>query len=273
MTTPQRPSPDYVPERFWEERYATLDLTRSGHRDLPEAYNRWLYRRKQAVLRRSLRAAGFDPAGKRVMEIGVGTGVYVDFWKRLGVSAITGLDISSAAIEFLRRQHPGHDFLKCDVTEPDAQGACGSDFDLVTALDVLYHVVDDTRLERALRNVRAALRPQGLFAIHDQFLHRATEHRGYIRWRSLEDWQRLLAANGFEIVSRTPIFFSMIQTNDCATPRGAARMESLWGRLQPWMVRFPSLLGATGYALDTVLGRVLKEGPSMELMLVRRGAS
>ncbi|HEV7912500.1 MAG TPA: class I SAM-dependent methyltransferase [Albitalea sp.] len=263
---------DYVPESFWEERYSSLDLTRSGHRDLPEAYNRWLYRRKQAVLRRALRSIGFAPAGKRVMEIGVGTGAYVDFWKAQGVAAITGLDISGAAIEHLRQRHPGHVFLKRDVTEPGVPVDLGRDFDLVTALDVLYHVVDDQRLNVALRNVHAALRPDGIFAIHDQFLNRAGEVGSYIQWRSLDTWQQLLDAAGFEIVSRTPIFFSMIQMNDCASPRTAARMDALWSRVHPWIVRFPSIAGATAYALDTALGMVLGEGPSMELMLVRRKA-
>ena len=52
--SPERRPLEYVPESFWEERYSQIDLTRSGHRDLPEAYNRWLYRRKQAVLRCAL---------------------------------------------------------------------------------------------------------------------------------------------------------------------------------------------------------------------------
>ena len=67
---------DYIPEKFWEERYQRLDLTRSGHRDLPEAYNRWLYRRKQAVLRAGLRQVGFAVTGQRVLEVGVGLGAY-----------------------------------------------------------------------------------------------------------------------------------------------------------------------------------------------------
>ena len=72
--SPERKPLEYVPESFWEERYSRIDLSRSGHRDLPETYNRWLYRRKQAVLRRGLARIGFAPRGKRVLEIGAGTG-------------------------------------------------------------------------------------------------------------------------------------------------------------------------------------------------------
>lgn len=273
MPAPEpRPLPEYVPERFWEERYSRLDLTRSGHRDLPEAYNRWLYRRKQAVLVRELARAGFSPRGKRVLEIGAGTGVYVDLWKRLGVASITGLDISQAATDFLRTRHPEFSFMKRDATEPGLRADCGGDFDLATALDVMYHVVDDARLEAALRNVAEVLRPGGMLVLHDQFLHRPSESHGYIRWRSLSDWGRLLEAAGFEVVARVPIFFGMIQTNDCSSTRSAACMDALWKHMQPLIYRWPGALGAVAYSVDSVLGSWLREGPSMELMLTRRKA-
>lgn len=266
----QRVLPDYEPERFWDERYTSLDLTRSGHRDLPQAYNRWLYRRKQAVLKRALQRAGWSGTGHRLLEVGAGTGAYIDFWQRLGVASITGLDISGTAAAHVQQRYPQHRFVKRDVTEPGLSAECGTAFDLVTALDVMYHVVDDDKLQIALVNVAQVLRPGGLFAIHDQFLHRTTEHHGYIRWRSLADWQRLLDTAGFEVVSREPIFFCMIQTNDCATPAGAARMDSLWERSYRLISRWPALLGAVNYSLDSLLGLFLREGPSMELMLVRR---
>src|SRR5437867_1676723 len=127
MVVTERKPVEYVPEHFWEERYSRLDLTRSGHRDLPEAYNRWLYRRKQAVLQRSLERIGVTPVGKRVLEIGAGTGIYVDLWKRLGVGTITGLDISRAATEFLGQRHPDVRVLKRDITEPGLRNDCDGD--------------------------------------------------------------------------------------------------------------------------------------------------
>lgn len=260
----------YEPERFWEERYASLDIRRSGHRDLPEAYNRWLYRRKQAVLRRSLRHIGFEPQGKRLLEIGAGVGAYLDFWQRCGVRDITGLDLSAAAVGFLAERYPQFRFLRRDVTVPGLQADCGAGYDFVTALDVLYHVVDDPLLESALRNVSEVLRPGGIFALHDEFLHRPSEHRGYIHWRSLVQWQQALDRTGFEIVYRTPIFFCMVQPNDCTTARAAARMDTFWKRFNSVIQRLPVVAGALGYAVDTTLGAMLNEGPSMELMLVRR---
>jgi 2-polyprenyl-3-methyl-5-hydroxy-6-metoxy-1,4-benzoquinol methylase len=262
----------YEPERYWQERYARLDITSSGHRDLPEKYNRWLYRRKQAVLRRGMRHIGFAPRDKRILEVGVGIGSYLDFWQRCGVREITGLDLSAAAITFLAERYPQVRFHRRDVTVAGLQADCGTGYDLVTALDVLYHVVDDALLDSALRNIFEVLRPGGVFALHDQFLHRPSEHHDYIVWRSLVQWEQALSRAGFEIVYRAPIFFCMVQPNDCVSPRAAARMDALWGRSNILIHRLPSLAGVIGYTVDTALGAMLDEGPSMELMLARRKA-
>lgn len=261
---------DYVPEAFWQERYSRIDLTRSGHRDLPEPYNRWLYRRKRAVLRRTLLSSGLRLPGARLLELGVGTGAYLELWRRLGVGAVVGVDISASATEHLRKQHPDCVALTRDITRPGLSTESGGDYDLVVALDVLYHVVDDSLLSAALENAREVLKPGGLLAFHDQFLHRPSESHGYIRWRSLVDWTELLCAAGFETVARVPIFFVMIQPNDCRTPNGAARMDALWDITETLLRRAPRIAGALGAALDASLGRLLDEGPSMELMLARR---
>jgi SAM-dependent methyltransferase len=270
MDQPKRHSGEYVPERFWEERYRSVDLTRSGHCDLPEAYNRWLYRRKQAVLLKGLQQVGCAPPGQRVLELGVGTGVYVDFWKRHGVTDLTGVDISEPALQALRARHPGGRFLRRDLTAPGLADEVGDGYSMVTALDVLYHVVDDTLLDAALRNVGQVLRPGGLLVMHDQFLHRPSEDRGYIRWRSLEDWNRLLGAAGFEVLVRRPIFFTMIEPTDVQSPRGLRWMSAFWDAAYPCIGRFPVAMGTLLYAADTVLGAMLKEGPSMELLIARR---
>src|SRR2546429_1028305 len=97
-------------EAYWAERYRVIDITKSGHIDLPVAYNRWLYKRKVECLARDLRRAGFNPKGASVLEIATGTGVYVEAWKRAGVARLVGIDISQAATEALRVRFPGYSF-------------------------------------------------------------------------------------------------------------------------------------------------------------------
>lgn len=260
----------YDPGPYWEKRYAQLNLHSSGHRDLPALYNDWLYHRKRRVLRRSLARCGLKPADLNILEVGSGTGAYLDFWRGEGVTALTGLDLSAAAVEFIGGQYPEYRFMQRDVTAPGLAADCGTGFDLVTALDVLYHVVDDQLLATALENIHAVLRPGGILAVHDQFLHRETEHHDYIRWRSLADWEQALDAAGFDIIGRTPIFFLMIQPTDIAPSRTGVFMDRLWVWTNRCIHRAPALMARLLFAADSLLGMMLREGPSMELLLARR---
>lgn len=260
----------YDPRSYWQDRYkGELSLQSSGHRDLPAAYNLWLYKRKRQVLSKALRQIGRPIAGARVLEIGVGTGAYVEFFRAERASRFVGTDITPQTIGLLKQKFPGVELLECDVTQPGLKDLVG-EFDIVVALDVLYHIVDDRLLRTALRNISEVLAPGGVFAIHDQFLHRPTEDHGYIKWRSLKDWAELLESSNLAMVERRPIFFTMIQASDAASQGEAALLDALWAHMNPLRVRLPALAGAASFALDSALGFWRREGPSMELALVRK---
>ena len=259
----------YDPVAYWQERYREASLRSSGHRDLPETYNLWLYKRKRRVLRSALRDLGCSLVGARVLEVGVGTGAYVEFFRVAGVARFVGTDIVPHTVSLLRQRYWGVEFIERDVTEPGLRDVVG-EFDLVAALDVFYHVVDDRKLVTALRNIAEALAPDGILAIHDVFLHRASEDHGYIRWRSLEDWERILASANLVVLDRRPIYFTMVQADDTTSRFEAALLRALWRLAEPFRRRLPGLVGAATYALDNIIGLVRREGPCMELMLVRK---
>lgn len=115
------------------------------------AYNRWLYRRKKERLLQGLeRAGGFHPKGCSVLEVATGSGVYVEMWKQLGVARLAGIDISQNATDHLKGRFPEFSFFKRDLSAPNLVSVVGGDFDLVTAVDMLYHVVDDVDFAVAL---------------------------------------------------------------------------------------------------------------------------
>ena len=259
----------YDPQGYWQERYRDASLRSSGHRDLPEAYNLWLYKRKRQVLQHAIRDLGRSISGARVLEVGVGLGAYVEFFRAAGAARFVGTDIVPHAVSLLRQRYSGVEFIERDVTEPGLRDAVG-EFDLVAALDVFYHVVDDRKLVSALGFIAEALAPNGLLAIHDVFLHRPSEDHGYIRWRSLEDWERLLASANLVVADRRPIYFTMVQANETSSRFEAALLEALWRLAEPFRRRLPGVAGAAAFVLDNIAGFVRREGPSMELMLVRK---
>jgi 2-polyprenyl-3-methyl-5-hydroxy-6-metoxy-1,4-benzoquinol methylase len=261
----------YDPEKYWADRYKEIDITKSGHVDLPEVYNAWLYRRKKERLLDGLRKAGFNPKGASVLEIATGTGIYVEMWKALGVSKLSGIDISENATNALKKRFPEYSFHKRDLSQPGLTETTGTGYDLVTAVDMLYHIVKDSDFPVALQNLAESCKPGGYFAIHDFFmLHREVDF-GYIKLRTLKDYKAALEKAGFEIISRTPTFFLTVQTYDHASAETQARMAKIWAKiLYPTILRSPALFGRLGYYSDRILGSFLKEGPSFEMMVCRR---
>jgi SAM-dependent methyltransferase len=261
----------YDPETYWANRYSVIDVTRSGHIDLPVAYNLWLYRRKKEHLLNLLRRQGFEPKGASVFEVATGSGVYVDFWRQQGIARLVGIDLSEAASAAMRTRFPQYHFHKRDLAEPGLAELVGTGFDLVTAVDVLYHIVDDEGFARSLENIAAVVAPGGLLAIHDIFLHGQTREFGYMRLRSLSDYTRALERAGFEVLVRKPTFFSAVQWLKPQRPSAERLHDWVWSRVMSRLLaRGSHAAGAATYTLDRVLGGILREGPSFDMMICRK---
>lgn len=256
---------------YWNKRYGTIDMTKSGHIDLPAEYNTWLYRRKQYVVASAVASVGSSLKGAKLLEVAAGSGAWMKFWATCGVADYFGIDLSERAIEALKRQFPEKRFLQRDLNDPGLPAAVGTHYDCVTAIDVLYHVTDDGKFRAVVNDLAAVLKSGGLLIVHDQFLHgTALDHGQYIRWRTLAEYEEVLRSAGFEILYRRPTFFFMIQTVDF-TGAPAKLMNTLWNRITyPLIAHLPRLSGAVGYVLDSLVCAALREGPSMEVMICRK---
>lgn len=141
----------------------------------------------------------------------------------------------------------------------------------MTAFDVLYHVVDETKFSRAITNIGRLCRPGGFLLIHDVFLSSAEENHGYIRWRALSTYMRELRRAGFEIRQRLPIFYFMIQAIDLH--RGGLMSnvhQRVWDLLRRVIDRTPDRAGRMLYTLDALLLYGSRDGPSMELLVCEK---
>lgn len=94
-----------------------------------------------------------DPASKRVLEIGCGTGLNT-VWLAASAKAVTGIDLSDGMLAINRRKvahHNNVDLLKADITRP---WPSIQRFDLVVINLVLEHV---SNLQPVFVQARAAL--------------------------------------------------------------------------------------------------------------------
>ena len=268
MTAPGSP---FDNRRYWESRLREhYSLAGVGYLRLGRRFNEWMYRVRGEVFDRvvaGLGTGGWGP-GKSVLDVGAGTGFYVDRWLRLGAE-VTGLDLTDVAVGELTRCFPAARFVQADIGGPlsDVPLVPGS-FDAVSAFDVLFHIVDDAAYARAFHNIAALLKPRGWFLWSDNFLRHPTERVTHQVSRSLEESTRAVEAAGFEVISRVPMFVLMNYPADSTSKLArwawtAMVAPATLGEPVGWA------LGAALYQLERALVRVKRESTSTELMVCR----
>lgn len=263
---------------YWERRLRDhFSLEGVGYLRLGRRFNEWMYRIRGEVFDRvaadHLRAAGGEGGRPlRVLDVGAGTGFYVERWLGLG-AAVTGLDLTDVAVERLRARFPGARFIRADIGQAlpaELAGEAGT-FDAVSAFDVLFHIVDDDQYARAITNIAVLLRPGGLLVWSDNFIHQATIRVPHQVSRSLAEAEVALARAGLEVVERRPMFVLMNYPAD--THSRLARLA--WTALvAPAALsdRLGGLLGRALFPLERALVRRRRESPSTEVMVCRRAA-
>lgn len=252
---------------FWERRLAA-DWTASGvgYQALGRPFNTWMYRVRRDVFCREAGQLGVD-ASTRVLDIGSGTGFYVRGWAHLGAREITGSDLTEAAVARLRAHYPDVTFVQLDITTGVGELEPAS-FDIVSCIDVLFHLTDDEAYRAALANIARLLRPGGRFVLSENFLHRPVDRTAHQVSRSMEWIAAELAAAGFQIERRVPMLVLMNAQVDAPVlwrkAWGAALRASTLTAPSGWMA------GAALYPIERRLVRWLRESPTTELMICRR---
>lgn len=195
-------SGQYDPKQYWERRLsANFDLRGVGHISFGQGYNKWLYRRKRAVIERFF--GGTPLSGKHVLDIGCGTGFFVAYYLSKGAH-VFGLDITEVSVKQLQARYPGT-FLTQDIGSTTYRPP--RKFDIVNVWDVLYHVTDDDAFEVAIGNIASSIVPGGLLLLDDYLADpEDTRIGGHVKGRNLATYRRALARLGFKLIQTAPLY-------------------------------------------------------------------
>lgn len=255
-------------DHYWERRLRDhFSLEGVGYLRLGRRFNEWMYRVRGEVFDRVV--ADLDlPAGVPVLDVGVGTGFYVERWLARGAT-VTGVDLTEVAVERLRHRFPTARFVRADIGEPLPPELPLGSFRAVSAFDVLFHIVDDERFARALGNIASLLEPGGSFLWSDNFIHQPTARVAHQVSRNISEIEGRLATAGLAVIRRVPMFVLM---NYPADTTSRLRQLAWTALMTPAMISdtLGGLLGRVLFPLERRLVARAAESASTELMICRR---
>jgi 2-polyprenyl-3-methyl-5-hydroxy-6-metoxy-1,4-benzoquinol methylase len=127
---------------------------------------------------------GVDYEGKRVADVGCGTGGLLNaLRKRFQTRSLTGFEYSENALEIARSQVSGVEFCYFDIYEGSSR-----EFDVIFCIEVIEHLLHP---EKALRNVVSMLADSGT-ALVTVPNGRIDTFDGHINFWSPESWDVFL---------------------------------------------------------------------------------
>jgi SAM-dependent methyltransferase len=254
---------------YWERRLGrNPGLCGVGNTRMGRRYIEWLYRVRRVVFLRLFRSFRTNLGTAQVFDVGSGTGFYLELWRELGVASVAGCDLTEIAVSRLQSALPWTTIERMDISDPLSPLVLHR-YDVVSAFDVLFHIVDGERYRQAIRNVHSLLRPGGLFVFSDLLVHGAPMASEHLACRGLEDVMALLAKMEFDVLCRVPMFVLMEEPLDSTS----ATYRFLW-KLATYPVRRSELagflVGGMLYPLELFLTKIVHESPTTEIVVCRK---
>jgi 2-polyprenyl-3-methyl-5-hydroxy-6-metoxy-1,4-benzoquinol methylase len=134
--------------------------------------------------------------GATLLDIGSGTGHWLDFYSiYFQPSELWSIDFAIGALDKLKNKYQSSvKLLQWDISEDIPQALKEVRFDIINAIGVIFHIVDDHKWRMGIKNLSTLLKDRGIFIIGGDFSD-TTKERGVMRkTRSLGEWKKLASS-------------------------------------------------------------------------------
>jgi len=140
-----------------------------------------------------------------ILDIGSGSGHWIDFFNSLGSVKTVGMDVSQSSVQFLEDKYSSRN----DVVIHQGKAAeiinnLDDSFHIVNAVGVMFHIIDDLEWINTIQAIGAVLRQNGIFVTSGHFgcvngVNVQIDKKNQInkRLRSKRRWVKILSENGF----------------------------------------------------------------------------
>ncbi len=260
---------DFQVKDYWEKRLnQDFNLNGVGYLGLGKNYNKVLYKIRTRIFLKLLPNLNLKNRSAKILDIGSGTGFYVDFFKKNGFKNVSGSDITEVVVRNLKEKYRNSDFYRLDIGEKNCVIPPNS-FDVITCMDVLFHIIDDERYETALHNIYNFLKKDGYFIFSDCFLRNGEYMAKHVYMRSREKIHSMLEKTSFKIVYTKPMFVLMNEPVDTQNYILKKFFNVIY-KLSSFSDTASFIIAHILYPLELTLIAILKEGPSTELMICKK---
>ena len=209
--------------------------------------------------------------GLEILDIGCGTGFYIGYWTNKGAKNVTGLDLTQKSVNELSERFFQYRFVKGDIGGSRLQ--INEKFDLITAFDVLFHIVDEDRFNNAIRNISILAKTGSIILISDNFVRRSRPTDFNQAHRTYEQYERVLSDNKIEILELKPIFYLMNGPIDIRNDLIFKLYMRLWCILLPCAGKsevLGEILGRLLYYIDGFLIKIFTNSITTELLVCKK---
>ncbi len=164
------------------------------------------YASMEMQILRHLRNNNLSVDSCSVMDIGSGSGHWIDFYKSLDAGSVVGMDVSSSSCSHLRQKYAGDSGVEIHHGKAlEVIDGLNGEHDIVNAIGVMFHIVDDAEWRDTVAAIGRVVKKGGLFIIGGHFglldgLNVQIDKDGNInkRLRSKRHWRSTLREAGFK---------------------------------------------------------------------------
>ena len=181
---------DYDARSYWRDRFRRYGqaLRGVGDEGLSEEDNKKAYQEAATIFTNLCIQKGVNFNNVNVLEIGCGTGFYTQLLYDLGVKRYTGIDITDTLFNTLKDRFPQYTFIQKDVTREKIEGS----FDLIIMIDVIEHIVTESKFSFAMRNVMECFSEKGIFILAP-IMQESKRLLFHVRSHSLKEIKRIFS--------------------------------------------------------------------------------
>jgi 2-polyprenyl-3-methyl-5-hydroxy-6-metoxy-1,4-benzoquinol methylase len=196
---------------YWERRLASdITLRGTGHRAFSLDYNHWLYQAQLDSVNWLFKEHHVDVEGRDVLDVGSGSGVYVDYFQQRGSRSVTGVDVAPSSVNYLQTHFPTGKFYLADISDPEL--SLQGKFGIISVMSVLYHIIEDERFKQALQNLCELIGEGGYILISDTFAHGISITAKHAHFRPLKNYLGVFSHHNIAILQILPLYYLLNRT-------------------------------------------------------------